>query len=171
MRRFATLCCTVVLSLTASVGADDTAKATDARPELAVLQSLVGTWELSVEGSKAVGTAEIKSILGGLFITEDVNVTIGGLPMQWHGVMGYDRAKKQYTGTWFDNMANTTRSHSGEVDKTNRILTFRGNYMGSGTFLWRITQDGTSGMTIEMFDVAKDGKETQVMKVRGNRKK
>jgi hypothetical protein len=135
------------------------------------LKAFVGTWELTVEGVKEKGSAEIKSIVGGRFIAEDVKVPFGGLSMEWHGVIGYDRVKKQYTGVWFDNMNNTTQSSSGEADKTGRIISFRGEHAGNAKFLWRISNDGMKAMTIEMFTVAKDGKETLVMKVRGEKKK
>jgi len=91
--------------------------------------------------------------------------------MEWHGVMGYDRVKKQYTGVWFDNMANITKSDTGEADKTGRILSFRGEHANNARFLWRISNDGKKAMTIEMFEVAKEGKETLVMKVLGEKQK
>ena len=140
-------------------------------PEHANLKAFVGTWELTVEGVKEKGTAEIKSILGGRFITEDVKVPFGSFTMEWHGVLGYDRGKKQYTGVWFDNMANTTESGTGEADSTGRTISFRGEHSGQAKFLWRISNDGKKAMTIEMFQVAKDGKETLVMKVRGEKQK
>jgi uncharacterized protein (TIGR03067 family) len=149
----------------------DAVKANDLGPEHANLKAFVGTWELSVEGVQEKGIAEIKSILGGRFVTEDVKVPFGGFTMEWHGVLGFDRAKKQYTGVWFDNMANTTESGAGEADPTGRVVSFRGEQAGHGKFLWRISNDGKKAMTIEMFQVAKDGKETPVMKVRGERKK
>lgn len=145
-------------------------QAAEPGPGLAHLKPFVGTWELTVEGVKEKGSAEIKSILGGKFVTEDVKLSFGGIPMEWHGVYGFDRAKKQYTGLWFDNMANTTRSDSGEVDKTGRVLTFRGEHAGNAKYLWRLSHDGKKAMTIEMFDVAKDGKESLVMKVSGEKK-
>jgi hypothetical protein len=137
--------------------------------EYANLLAFVGTWELTVEGVQEKGSAEIKPILGGRFITEDVKVPFGNFNMEWHGVLGYDRANKQYTGIWFDNMANITRSDSGEADETGRILSFRGEHAGNAKFLWRISRDGDNTMTIEMFDVAEDGTETPVMKVRGEK--
>jgi hypothetical protein len=133
--------------------------------------AFVGTWELTVEGVQKKGSAEIKSILGGRFITEDVKLPFGDFDMDWHGVIGYDRVKKQYTGVWFDNMNNTTQSRSGESDKTGRILSFRGEHVGNAKFLWRISNDGERAMTIEMFQVANDGKETPVMKVLGEKQK
>jgi len=153
----------------------DPVKASRQGPEHANLKAFVGTWELTVEGVKEKGSSEIKSILGGRFITEDVKVPFGNFDMEWHGVLGYDRVKKQYTGVWFDNTANTTVSSSGEADKTGRILSFRGEHVdprdGKAKFLWRISNDGKKAMTIEMFEVAKDGKETLVMKVRGEKQK
>jgi len=101
----------------------------------------------------------------------NLNAFVGNFNIEWHGVLGYDRVKKQYTGVWFDNMANTTESGSGEADKTGRILSFRGEHAGNAKFLWRISNDGVKAMTIEMFQVAKDGKETLAMKVRGEKKK
>lgn len=145
--------------------------ANDLGPEHANLHAFVGAWELTIEGVNEKGAAEIKSILGGRFITEDVKVPVGGLTMEWHGVLGYDRAKKQYTGVWFDNANNTTKSDSGDADKTGRILSFRGAHAGNAKFLWRISNDGRKAMTIEMFQVAKDGQETPMMKVRGERQK
>lgn len=161
--------CFVVLVIIAKVDGQEPAKVTERGPEFANLQAFVGKWELSVEGVDEKGVAEIKSILGGRFITEDVKVPFGNFNMEWHGVLGYDLAKKQYTGVWFDNMSNTTKSDTGEADETGRILTFRGEYAGEAKFLWRISHDGKSAMTIEMFDVSKDGKETPVMKVRGEK--
>src|SRR5262249_60765053 len=113
----------------------------------------------------------IKSMPGGRFITEDVTPPFGKFNMDWHGVIGYDRVKKQYTGVWFDNHGNTTKSDTGEADGTGRILSFRGEHVGKAKFLWRISNDGKRAMTIEMFEVARDGKETLVMMVRGEKQK
>lgn len=165
---FIAIACTTLI---ASAGGQESAKAPEPEPALANLAAFVGTWELTVEGTEEKGSAEIKSILGGRFITEDVKVPFGDFSMEWHGVLGYDLAKKQYTGVWFDNMANITRSDTGEADETGRVLSFRGEHAGNAKFLWRVSHDGEKAMTIEMFDVAKDGKETLVMQVRGEKQK
>lgn len=159
-----------VIGLSASVSQADE-KPGEPGSEYANLKSFVGTWELTVEGVKEKGSAEIKAILGGRFITEDIKVPFGGLNMEWHGVLTYDRAKKQYAGIWFDNMGNTTRSDSGEADKSGRVISFRGEQAGHAKFLWRISNDGAKTMTIEMFLVDKDGKDKPFMKVRGEKKK
>lgn len=174
MNRFsnclATLC-TIVGFAAPGILADDAVNTGELKQEYANLRAFVGTWELTVEGAKEKGSAEIKPILGGRFYTEDVKIPFGNINMEWHGVYGYDRAKKHYTGIWFDNMANTTISGSGEADMTGRILTFRGEHAGNAKFVWRISNDGKKAMVIEMFQVAKDGKETLVMKVHGEKQK
>ena len=166
----AIVCATTIASVDGQE-TKDTVKAGEPGPEYANLKAFVGAWELTVEGVKEKGAAQIKSILGGRFITEDVKVPFGSFNMEWHGVIGYDRVKKQYTGVWFDNMNNTTQSSTGEADKTGRILSFRGEHAGNAKSLWRISNDGMKAMTIEMFEVAKDGKETLAMKVRGEKQK
>ncbi len=139
-------------------------------PEQQNIAAFVGSWELAVDGVEKKGSAEIKPILGGRFITEDVKIPYGDLDMEWHGVMGYNQVKKQYTGIWFDNANNTTLSTSGAADESGRIITFGGEQVGLGKFIWRISNDGQKSMTIEMFQLADDGKETQVMKVTGTKK-
>ena len=126
----------------------DPVMASDTGPEHANLKAFAGTWELTIDGVKEKGSAEIKSILGGRFITEDVKLPFGNFNMDWHGVIGYDRVKKQYTGVWFDNTGNTTKSDTGEADGTGRILSFRGEHVGKAKFLWRISNDGKKAMTI-----------------------
>jgi hypothetical protein len=150
---------------------NDNTDMTKPGPEHTNLMAFVGTWDLTVEGVEKKGSAEIKSILGGRFITEDIKLPFGDFDMDWHGVIGYDRVKKQYTGVWFDNMNNTTQSRSGDADRSGRIISFRGEHAGNPKFLWRVSNDGERTMTIEMFQVADDGKETLVMKVLGEKKK
>src|SRR5262249_30990963 len=120
------------------------------------------------------GMAEIKSIFGGRFITEDVKIPFGQFKFEWHGIYGYDRVKKQYTAVWIDNHDTTTEAGIGEADKTGCVITFRGEHHdphvgGMAKFAWRIANDGKDALTIEMFEVAKDGKETLAMKVKGKK--
>ncbi len=76
----------------------DSAMAVNLTPEQKNLSAFVGTWELTVEGVDKKGSAEIKPILGGRFITEDVKLPFGDFDMEWHGVIGHNKGKEQYTG-------------------------------------------------------------------------
>jgi hypothetical protein len=166
---FTLIASTTIIATAFGQESNDSANAIKLTPEQKNLAAFVGTWELSVEGVEKKGTAEIKPILGGRFITEDVKLPFGDFDMEWHGVIGHNEGKKQYTGVWFDNANNTTHSSSGEADESGRIITFRGEQVGFGKFIWRISNDGKSTMTIDMFQVADGGKETPVMKVSGKK--
>lgn len=159
----------IILNTSLGQESGDSPNANKLTPEQKNLSAFVGSWELSVDGVDKKGIAEIKPILDGRFITEDVRVPFGDFDMAWHGVIGHNESKKQYTGVWFDNANNTTHSNAGEADESGRIITFRGEQAGHGKFIWRISNDGNKIMTIEMFQVADDGKETLVMKVTGTK--
>lgn len=158
-----------VMSTTCGQESAESGTTVNLTPEQKNLSAFVGTWELAVEGVDERGVAEIRPILGGRFITEDVSIPFGDFDMEWHGVIGHNDRTQQYTGVWFDNANNTTRSSSGESNETGRIITFRGQQAGHGQFIWRISNDGRKTMTIEMFQVSGDGKESLVMKVSGTK--
>jgi hypothetical protein len=129
--------------------------------------------ELTAEGARKKGSAEIKAMLGGRFITEDVELSFGDFNMDWYGVIGYattaSRSSTRASGS--TTMNNTTQSGAGDADKTGRIFSFRGKQADNAKFLWRISNDSEKTMTIEMFQVAEDGKEWPVMKVVGKKQK
>jgi hypothetical protein len=130
-------------------------------PEHQRLQSLVGTWNLSSEGAQEKGRAEIKSIFGGRFVTEEVKLPLGDFAMEWIGIYGYDRNQKKYTAVWVDNMDTTTESAVGEIDATGMVLTFKGRHINphtgkSESYTWRIARADDRKLTIEMFEGDKE---------------
>lgn len=166
---FTVIAATLIFETAFGQDSGDNSGAIRLTPEQKNLSAFVGSWVLSVEGVDKKGSAEIKPILDGRFITEDVRLPLGDFDMEWHGVIGHNEGNKQYTGVWFDNANNTTSSTSGEANESGQTITFRGEQAGHGKFIWRISNDGNKTMTIEMFMVAEDGKETQVMKVTGTK--
>jgi hypothetical protein len=138
------------------------------------LQKLVGTWTLTTGGAKEKGRAEYRSILGGRFVTEEVKLPFGGFTMEWLGVYGYDKSKKQYTAVWVDNMDTTTEIAQGEADADGKVLTFRGEHTDPRTgkpaaYVFRITRDGDTNLTIEMIEGAREGKEGTAFVIRGEK--
>lgn len=138
-------------------------------PEQQNLAAFVGNWELSVEGETKKGHATIKSILGGRFITEDVKITVGEISMEWHGVLGYNKGKKQYTGIWFDNANNITKSESGKSNSSGRSISFRGTHAGKRKFIWNIANDGQKKMTIKMYQLTSSGEKNLVLNISGKK--
>jgi hypothetical protein len=138
------------------------------------LKKLVGAWTLTTAGAKEKGRAEYKSILGGRFVTEEVKLPFGGFTMEWLGIYGYDKEKKQYTAVWVDNMDTTTETARGEAGADGKVLTFRGEHTDPRSekptaYVYRITRDGDSKITIEMIEGSRDDKEGTAFVIRGEK--
>jgi hypothetical protein len=146
--------------------------ASNSGPEHKALQKLVGKWSLTVklDGNESKGVTEFKSVLGGLFVQEEASLSVFGHKMEWIGLYGYNRQKKKLTGVWVDNMGLTTIG-DGEPDPAGKTFRYSGEHPGapSARFRWIITLADDDKLTIEMLEVAADGKETSVMTVHGAR--
>ena len=102
--------------------------------------------------TKAMGTIELKTTLGGLFATMDyVEKGAGKTLMAGHGVIGWDAKKKVYTLHWFDTFGSPPGA-PGTGQWENDTLKF--HQEGSGNTILQLT-DGGLVFKIEM-DV--DGK-------------
>jgi hypothetical protein len=146
-------------------------------PEHKALAKLVGKWSLTVDlgGNESKGTAEFKSVLGGLFVQEEASLDVFGHKMEWIGLYGYNGQKKRLTGVWVDNMGLTTVG-DGQPDPAGKTFRYSGEHPGPqadqpARFRWIITLKDDDKLTIEMFEVVADGKETSVMTVNGTRAK
>jgi len=92
----------------------------------------VGTWDAVMKtwvagpdadpiATKAV---EINRLLGnGLWLISDFKATLDDVPFLGHAQMGYDPAKKQYVGTWVDNMTPSISIMRGKYDAEKKTLT------------------------------------------------
>ena len=80
------------------------------------LAPLVGTWNVVVKmfpqpgapAQESKGTAVNKWVLGGRWVQENFTGKFMNMPFTGIGYTGYDNIKKQYTGTWMDNMSTAT---------------------------------------------------------------
>jgi hypothetical protein len=80
------------------------------------LNALAGKWKLAVKWrntpdarwAESKGTAEYRWILGGRFLTEEFRYDMGGQPVEWLGIYGYDNFQKKYTAVWVDNQGTNT---------------------------------------------------------------
>lgn len=99
-----------------------------------VLSDMPGSWNYKIQfwmspGAKAEqsdGTSEIKWVLGGRFLQQDVKGVAMGQPFEGRGTLGYNNVKKVYESTWIDNMATAMLIGSGTYNATAKTLTQTG---------------------------------------------
>src|SRR5262245_18366127 len=98
------------------------------------LDALTGRWKLAVKWrntpdarwAESKGTAEYRWILGGRFLMEEFKYDMGGQPMEWVGIYGYDNFQKTYTAVWVDNPGTNTEFADGQYDPKGSVFTYTG---------------------------------------------
>lgn len=96
------------------------------------LGQFIGTWKtkmsMDMGGAPMVseGTAKFSWLIDGRFLLQEFNGDMMGMPMQGFGVQGFDNVKRQYTGTWLDNMSTGIMTMQGSLDQTGKVLTLIG---------------------------------------------
>ena len=135
------------------------------------LDGLAGTWKLTVKWrnkpeekwTESKGTAEYRWILGRRFLQENFKYDMGGEPMEWLGVYGYDNFQKRYTAVWVDNMGTNTEFADGKFDAQGKVLTYTGEQDDPATggkrrFKWVISLDSKDGVRFDSYDQDASGK-------------
>ena len=88
-----------------------------------MLNHMVGTFDAKVTSfmqpgappAVSTGVSENKWVLGGRYIEQTFTGSFMGMPFQGIGYTGYDNAKKQYFGTWMDNMSTGVMTSTGNT--------------------------------------------------------
>jgi hypothetical protein len=145
-----------------------------------LLTSLAGTWTVAgkfymgPKPSESTSTAEVKSILGGLFTSMELTGTFMGKPFAGRGVNGYDTVQQKFVSTWVDSMGSWMMNAVGTADATGKVITWTSTELDPMTgkpvshkMVTKIESD--KKYTEEMFKVA-DGKETKEMELVYTRK-
>ena len=97
-----------------------------------VLDNFVGSWETEastwMDGpdkppSLTKGTAEVKWVLDGRFVQQEMTGEMMGAPMHGIGFSGYDNFKKKYTIFWIDNSATAMSTSEGSINKDGTVIT------------------------------------------------
>jgi len=98
------------------------------------LDDMVGSWESESQmwmapgqpPTVSKGTSEMKWILGGRFLQQELTGEMMGMPMNGIGLTGYDNFKKKYIGFWIDNTSTAMYAMEGILDKDGKTITFFG---------------------------------------------
>ncbi|MBK8267654.1 MAG: DUF1579 family protein [Planctomycetes bacterium] len=110
-----------------------------------LLTERAGSWKVTMkmwmmgEGSGppmiSEGTSEVKSILGGRYVSEDFHCSMmmpdekGGMskvPYEGTGLTGYDNDRKVYFGNWANNLGTAMLTFKGSVSQDGKTLTMYG---------------------------------------------
>lgn len=148
-----------------------------------VLSDMPGSWKYTIQfwmtpGSKpeqSDGTSEIKWILGGRFLQQDVKGVAMGQPFEGRGTLGFNNVKKVYESTWIDNMSTAMMKGSGTYDATAKTLTENGMVTdcqeGKDKPFRTVTSfKDKDHFTYESYVPGPDGKEYLGMKIAYSRK-
>lgn len=146
------------------------------------LDPLAGKWRLAVKWrnkpeekwTESKGFAQYTWILGRRFLREEFKYDMGGEPMEWLGVYGYDNYQKQYTAVWVDNMGTNTEFAEGKFDPKTKMLSYTGEQDDPATggkrkFQWKITIEGKDKLRFDSYDQDSQGKyfkNTEIIGVR-----
>lgn len=143
-----------------------------------------GTWEGEVSQwmdpaappVKSMASSEIKSIMNGLYLTDQFSGNMMGQPFSGQAVMGYDNVKKKFVSTWIDNMGSGIIYMEGTYDEASKTLHLAGKQSDPSTGgqtdirqeqKW-LDQDT---YVLSMFGTGHDGKEAKFMEGTFKRKK
>lgn len=149
------------------------------------LDHYVGSWDIAVkmwwEGpdkppAETTGTAEVKWILGGRYLQENLTCQMMGQTLQGIGTTGYDNLKKKYVTSFIDNMSTALITSEGTVDASGKVLTSYGKMDDAVTgerdkavkYVSRIISKDKH--VFEIYDLAGTPKEFKAMEMTYTRK-
>lgn len=152
-------------------------------PAHKALDSMTGTWDTKVtswmmpgaDPMVSTGTSEMHWIMGGRYMEQRFKGDFMGMPFEGLGYTGYDNVKKQYFGTWIDNMSTGMMTSVGTGGE-GKTMTFKGTYADpmSGKDVEceeKMTVIDADHSVFEMWAPGPDGKLFKSMEIAYSRKK
>lgn len=146
------------------------------------LDAFAGAWNTkatfwAVPGADPMsmsGSADIHWTMGGRFLEENFKGDFLGVPFEGHGVTGYDNVKKQYWGSWIDNMSTAMMTSTGSGDGT--TWTFNSSMADpitgkDSSIKQTVTVKDADHHTMEMWAPGPDGTVYKSMQIEYSRKK
>ena len=155
-------------------------------PAHKALDGMVGTWDTVVKSwmapgappAESTGTSEHRWVLGGRWVEQRFNGTFMGMPFEGVGYTGYDNVKKQYVGSWMDNMSTGVMTSTGQASKDGKTWTFKASMSDPMTGKTsysdeKITVIDNDHHVMEMWGPSHDGKvkKYKMMEISYSRKK
>ena len=146
------------------------------------LASLVGSWTTTTKEwmepgkppMESTGTVEMKMLLDGRFLQQELTGNMMGRPYSGVGLTAYDNLRKKYVSTWIDSMGTGIFVMEGTASADGKATTLRGQHAvpGGGQMthraVWKIVDSNTQ--TFDMYGTHLGGKEMKMMEITYTRK-
>ena len=106
-------------------------------PQHKHLEKMAGKWTVSMRmwpdgpaspPTESQGTSEMRMILGGRYLQEEVKGVLNGMPFEGMEIEGYDNFKKEHFILWIDNMGTMMLTGTGSADSTGKVITYQSIY-------------------------------------------
>ncbi|MER2512342.1 MAG: DUF1579 domain-containing protein [Nitrosomonas ureae] len=144
--------------------------------------SLAGSWITKTKewmdpqkpAVESTGSADIKLLLGGRFLQQEITSSMHGKPYSGIWTIAYDNLLKQYVSTWIDNMSTQIFMMNGTASADGKTITLTGQHaeVGGGYMahraIWKIV-DGNAQEFI-MYGAHHGGDEMKMLEVIYTRK-
>jgi hypothetical protein len=149
------------------------------------LDGMAGTWDAKVttwmmpgaDPMVMTGTSQNDWIMGGRYLRQNFSGSFMGMPFEGVGYTGYDNVRKQYWGTWMDNMSTGIMMSNGTgMSADGKSWTFNGSMAdpmtGKDTTVKEtITVADANHHMMEMWAPGPDGQMFKSMTIEYTRKK
>jgi Protein of unknown function (DUF1579) len=148
------------------------------------LDGMAGTWDTKItmwmmpgmDPMTSTGTSTNQWMMGGRYLEQRFTGDFMGMPFEGLGYTGYDNVKKQYWGTWMDNMSTAPMTSTGTVSADGKtwdfIATMSDPMTGKDSqSKEKITVHSADHHTMEMWGPGPDGKDFKMMEIQYTRKK
>lgn len=146
------------------------------------LASLEGSWTIKtkewMEPDKppveTTGSAEMKMLLDGRFLQQEMTGQMMGQPFSAIEITGYDNLLKRYVTTWMSTMGTNIFAMEGTANPDGKTITLKGQHAEPGggymkhRAIWKIVDGNTQ--TFDMYGTNPGGKEWKVMEMTYTRK-
>jgi len=146
------------------------------------LASLAGSWitktkewtEPNKPPTESTGSAELKMLLDGRYLQQDLTGQMMGQPFSAIEITGYDNLLKRYVTAWMSTMGTGIFMMEGTGSADGKTITLKGKHAEPGggymthRAVWKIVDNNTQ--TFDMYGTHHGGKEMKMMEITYTRK-
>jgi len=146
------------------------------------LASLAGSWttktkewmEPNKPPTESTGSAEMKILLDGRFLQQELTGQMMGQPFSGIEITAYDNLLKRYVTSWMSTMGTGIFTMEGTASTDGKTITLKGQHVEPGggymkhRAIWKIVDSNTQ--TFDMYGTYPGGKEWKMMEMTYTRK-